>query len=186
MSAPPYSHPLRVAHLSARKPTVISLEPDADARARIAQALDLTALPAARMDLTISAAPHDGWAATGRLTARVVQPCVVTLAPVETPIDEPVRRIYSPHAVDPQPASAGAEVEMPDDEIEPLGQVIDAGAILVEALSLALPLYPRAPDAPDGDATGVPLAATDAAGPDHQRPFEGLAAMLADKNGAAG
>ena len=35
----PYSHPLRVAHLNPRKPNPLTLEPDAAARARIAEAL---------------------------------------------------------------------------------------------------------------------------------------------------
>lgn len=182
MSPFPYSHPLRVAHLNARAPTQIALEPDAEARARIAQALDLTALPEVQLDARISAAPGGDWALTGRLSARVVQPCVVTLAPVETLIDEPVRRLYSAHATDPQPDGTGAEVEMPDDEVEPLGQFIDAGSVLVEALSLALPLYPRAPDA----AAPAPEVADADADPDTQRPFAGLAAMLAARDDTAG
>ena len=182
MSPVPLSHPVRVAHLNPRKPADLTLAPDAQARARIAQALDLTDLPAVTLDARITAAPHGAWVLTGRLAARVVQPCVVTLAPVESVIDEPVRRLYSPHALDPHPDSAGAEIEMPDEETEPLGSFIDAGAVLVEALSLALPLYPRAPgaEAPAPDAgEGMPAATDDA---DGQRPFAGLAAMLARRN----
>lgn len=182
MSPAPFSHPVRVAHLNPRRPADLTLSPDAQARARIAQALDLTDLPAVTLDARITAAPHGAWTLTGRLAARVVQPCVVTLAPVETEIDEPVRRLYSPHALDPDPDSAGAEIEIPDDEIEPLGPFIDAGTVLVEALSLALPLYPRAPGAetPASDGgEGVPAGPGDA---DGQRPFAGLAAMLARRN----
>lgn len=166
----PYSHPLRVAHLNPRKPNPLTLEPDAAARARIAEALGIEALPAAAMTATVTAAGNDAWELTARLTARVVQPCVVTLAPVETAIAEDVRRVYSPHAAAPE----GDDVEMPDDEIEPLGQSIDAGAVLVEALSLALPLYPRAPGAALPDAGGEDKA-------EARRPFADLAAMLARK-----
>lgn len=163
----PYSHRLRVAHLSARQPTAVELEPDADERQRIAAALDLTDLPAARLDARIAPASNGAWELTGRLTARVVQPCVVTLAPVETALDEPVRRLYSPHAAEP----SEAEAEMPDDETEPLAQTIDAGAVLVEALSLALPLYPRSP--------GAALDPAPEDEPDTRRPFAGLGALLA-------
>ena len=75
---------------------------DADRRARIAAALGLSRLPAARLEATIAATGQEAWTLTGRLTARVVQPCVVTLAPVETPIAEDVRRVYSPHAAAPE------------------------------------------------------------------------------------
>ncbi len=128
----------------------------------------ITALPALRMEAQIAPAMQDAWELTGRITACVEQPCVVTLAPVRTDIDEPVRRLYSPHATTPD----AEEIEMPDDEIEPLGQTIDPGAVMVEALALALPPYPRAPgaeleqagDAPDDD--------------DTRRPFAGLADLL--------
>lgn len=179
MSTAPFSHPLRVAHLNPRKPTELTLSPDAAARDRIAADLGLERLPQARLDLRIAAAGNDAWELTGRLTARVVQPCVITLAPVDTAIDEPVRRIYSPHAAQPDPDTTGAGIEMPDDETEPLGQTIDAGAVLVEALALALPLYPRAP----GAELPQENAADDAADGDTRRPFADLAALLRARDG---
>ncbi len=43
------------------------------------------------------------------------------------------------------------EAEMPeDDTAEPLPEVIDPGAVMFEALALALPDYPRAPKAETG------------------------------------
>ena len=149
------------------------LEPDAEERARIAAELGLTSLPQARLAARIAATGQDGWALTGRLTARVVQPCVVTLAPVTTDIDEPVDRRWSPHVVLPDEA----ESETPADDTEPLGQTIDAGGVLVEALALALPLYPRA--------EGAELAGTDEsdASDDTRRPFAGLAALIAGRDG---
>ena len=155
MSPAPYSHKLRVSQLNARRPTPVALPPDADTRARIAAHLGLLALPPLR------------------LTAQVEQGCVVTLAPVTTAIAEDIRRVYSPHAATPE----GDEIEMPDDEIEPLGPVIDPGEGLVEELSLALPLYPRAPGAA---LPGDPLAgdADAATAGDTRRPFAGLAALL--------
>ncbi|WP_134724603.1 YceD family protein [Paracoccus luteus] len=169
----PYAHRLRVTQLNPRQANQFDLAPDADARARIAEALDLTDLPAARMTGRIEAAGADSWALTARLTARVVQPCVVTLAPVATALDEEVRRAWSPHATDP----TGEEIEMPDDETEPLGQAIDLGAVLVEALSLALPLYPRAPDASLDDG-----AAPEPEAEDTRKPFAGLGDLLARRD----
>lgn len=181
MSPAPYSHKLRVSQLNARRPLALELAPDAEARARIAAHLGLLALPQLRLTGTLSPAPTDSWLLEGRLTAQVEQGCVVTLAPVATAIAEDVRRVYSPHAADPE----GDEIEMPDDEIEPLGPIIDPGEVLVEELSLALPLYPRAPGAALPDDPGADDAAEGEAG-DTRRPFAGLAALLrkdGDDNG---
>ena len=82
------------------------------------------------------------WRLEAVLGATVVQPCVVTLAPVTTRIDEPVLRRYLARMPD---TPAGDEVEMPeDDSIEPLPETVDLEQVLAEALALALPLYPRA------------------------------------------
>ncbi|CAM3071103.1 Uncharacterized metal-binding protein YceD, DUF177 family [Paracoccus aminovorans] len=159
----------RVAHLNPHQPTAFSLAPDAAARQALADELGLSALPRLRFSGRIRAVASDAWEVTGQLDAKVVQPCVVTLAPVATTLQEEVQRVFSPHVATPE----GDEAEMPDDETEPLGQFIDAEAIMVEELSLALPLYPRA----EG-------AALDAAEPEEaeqvRKPFAGLADLLKD------
>ncbi|WP_299362554.1 DUF177 domain-containing protein [uncultured Paracoccus sp.] len=169
-----FSHRLRVAHLNGRGPTDLTLEPDAAQRAAIAAQLQIQALPQLRMTARLAPAPQDAWELQGRLQARVVQPCVVTLDPVETALDEPVHRVFSPHAADP----AAEDVEMPDPDIEPLDQTIDVGAVMVEALALALPEYPRAPGA-DLDAVTGDQGGDEA--DDTRRPFAGLADLLARK-----
>lgn len=171
-ATPVFSHRLRVAHLNPRAPNDFALEPEAGARAEIAADLGLLDLPALRFVGRIEARGNDAWALTGDLSARVVQPCVVTLDPVETAVTDEVRRIFSPHVT----APVEEEVEMPDDEMEPLGAFIDAGAVMVEALALALPLYPRAEGAELPDA-GDPLPDDD----DRKRPFAGLDALLSKR-----
>ncbi len=83
-----------------------------------------------------------------------------------------MKKVFSPHATMPE----AEETEMPDDEIEPLGQFIDPGEVAVEALALALPLYPRAAGAElVGDADAEPE-------PDEtRRPFAGLDKLLGAK-----
>ena len=130
----------RVAHLNPRQPTAFTLTPDGPTRAALANELGISALPRLRFSGHIRATDGDAWAVEGRLEARVTQPCVVTLAPVSTDLAEDVTRIFSPHAATPE----GEEVEMTNDELEPLGQFIDLAAIMAEEVSLALPLYPRA------------------------------------------
>ena len=78
-----------------------------------------------------------GWQLDAELGATVIQTCVVTLDPVTTRIDQPVRRTFLPEA-----APRGAEIVVSpdeDDEIEPLGDRIDLGLVAIEALALALP-----------------------------------------------
>lgn len=158
----------RVAHLNPHQPTEFRIGPDAEARKAIAADLGLLALPRLGFTGKIRAKGHDSWELAGELIATVVQPCVVTLAPVTTTLKEPVHLIFSPHTSAPE----GEEIEMPDDEIEPLGQFIDATQVMSEALALALPLYPRA----EGAELDAPVEET----PEEEgrRPFAGLADLL--------
>lgn len=165
-STPPRPR-FRVAHLNPRQPTDFALGPDPAARDALAVELGLSALPRLRFSGQIRPVARDAWEVVGRLSARVVQPCVVTLAPVTTDLHDEVRRLYSPHVTQPE----GDEAEMPDDETEPLGQFIDVEAIMAEALSLALPLYPRA-------ARAEPLDARPEAPEPGRKPFAGLAGLL--------
>ena len=162
---------LRVAHLNPRAPTDFALHPDADARSRIAEELNLDGLPRLAFEGRVRPEGGDAWTLEGRLTARVVQPCVVTLKPVKSEIDEQVRRLYSPHVHAPE----GEEVEMPDETLEPLGQFIDLSAVMIEELALALPDYPRA-----AGAELTPDARDDDGAPDTRRPFAGLDQLLRD------
>ncbi|MBD3765028.1 MAG: DUF177 domain-containing protein [Rhodobacterales bacterium] len=169
----PYSHPLRPADLAARRPLAVDLMPDAAAMAAIAADLGLIGLRKLRLKGQMIPQGRTDWRLQAELGATVVQPCVVTLDPVTTRIDEPVLRRWLADWTPPQ----GDEVEMPeDDTTEPLTAVIDLGAVLVEALALALPLYPRAPGAELGSLVAaepgvVPLTDQDV------KPFAGLAAL---------
>ncbi|MFO1142014.1 MAG: DUF177 domain-containing protein [Amaricoccus sp.] len=107
-----------------------------------------------------------GWELEAGLGATVVQSCVVTLDPVTTRIDQPVRRLWLP---DSAPRSAELLIDPDeDDEVEPLGDRIDFGRVAVEALALALPAYPRRPGAELESAFGED---------DAPKPFAALAAL---------
>lgn len=169
----PFAHRLRVTQLNAAGTTPVELAPTADERAAIAADLGLSALPALRFRGKLRAIETGAWELTGTLDARVVQPCVVTLAPVETALSEQVHRVYSPHVAVPE----SDEAEMPDADLEPLGQSIDVGAVLVESLALALPEYPRAP----GATLDEPVA-DERDADETRRPFAGLAQLLSPKD----
>lgn len=173
----PYAHPLRVADLAGRKPTRFALAPSGQERAAIAEWAGISALPALALTGTLTPKGRSDWYLEAELTATVVQPCVITLAPVTSTLREAVERRYL--ADMPQPEAD--EIEMPeDDSLEPLPATIDLGAVMLEALELALPLYPRAPGAELGalqvsEPGAAPL--TD----DVLRPFAGLAGMFKNK-----
>jgi uncharacterized metal-binding protein YceD (DUF177 family) len=117
----------------------------------------------------------DGWLLEAKIAATVVQPCVVTLAPVTTRVDTVVRRRFVPTAT---PRETEIEIDSLDDELEPLGDTIDLGLVAIEALALALPEYPRAEGAvlpPSPEAEEEPQA----------KPFADLAS-LRDKLGGRG
>lgn len=119
-----------------------AIRPDADGRKAIATDLDLLALRKLSFTGTLSPDGARDWRLDAKLGATVVQPCVVTLEPVTTRIDEPVVRRY---LADMPALPEGDEVEMPeDDTAEPLPATIDLADIMREALALALPAFPRA------------------------------------------
>ena len=177
-AAPLPRHVIRLAELSQRRDSQALIEPNAGARAAVARQLDIPGIRKLRFAATLTPEGASGWRLTGELGATVVQECVVTLEPVVTRIDETVTRRYMPGLSEPE----GSEVEMPeDDTVEPLPAAIDIAQVMIEALALALPDYPRAPEAGSGDVAvsepGVePLRDADL------KPFAGLKG-LRDKLG---
>lgn len=142
---------LKIAGLDAQAETAFDYRPDADATARIAGDLDLLGLRKARIWGTVRPMGKRDWALEARIGATVVQPCVVTLAPVTTRIEEPVERTYLARFETPE----AAEVEIPDDvSAEPLPEEVDLAILLSESIALALPPYPRSDDA-DHDSYSV-------------------------------
>lgn len=166
------SLPFRTQSLASRKPTRFDFRPDVAGRAAIAAALNLLDLPSLRLQGELRPVGRHDFDLVADLTAKAVQPCSVSLAPVPCTISEKVHRRFATEL--PQPTAE--EVEMLDDETDPLPEVIDVAAIAAEALALALPLYPRADGAQLGEAVfaapGVaPLVADDL------KPFAGLAGL---------
>ncbi|WP_457648756.1 YceD family protein [Profundibacter sp.] len=168
-------HRLRVSTLDTRKPTAFELTPAAPARKKIAAQLELLELRKLRFTGDIRATGKADWTLEGTLGATVVQPCVVTLEPVTTRIDVPVLREFIDQFE--QPAEEEEEIEIsPDDNSEPLGSHIDLETVMIEALSLALPLYPRA----DGAELAESIYAPEGIQPmrdEDTKPFAGLASL---------
>ncbi|MGB7242177.1 MAG: DUF177 domain-containing protein [Sulfitobacter sp.] len=163
----------RVSSLLQNSKTEFCLRPDVSELTRIAAELDLLALRKLSFTGYLEAQGTDDWRLQGRIGATVVQPCVVTLEPVTTRIDEDVIRVFQKHV----PEIDLPEVEMTQDEsVDALGEWIDPHQVMVEELALALPLYPRVEGSDLGEAIftkpgEAPMTDQDA------RPFAGLAGL---------
>jgi uncharacterized metal-binding protein YceD (DUF177 family) len=81
-----------------------------------------------------------------RLSAAVVQECVVTLEPVPAELDEEVEIRFDLSA---EILAAELDIDADDDSAEPMdGDVLDIGEVVAQHLSLALDPFPRHPSAP--------------------------------------
>lgn len=166
----------RTGGLSQRKPTRFFWKPDAAARGLLAAELGFLALHRLVFEGQIDPVGRDEFRLQGQLTAVVDQACIVTLAPVQTNLHDTVLRRYVAGLAIP----VADEAEIPaDDSIDPLPETLDIPEIAIEALMLALPLYPRAAGAEFGVQSLAPEG-TDAVDQTPQKPFAGLSA-LADR-----
>ncbi len=164
---------LRVADLPQNAPTSFELRPGAGELDAIKQDLNLLGLRKLSFVGTVKAQGKRDWVLTAKLGATVIQPCVVTLEPVTTRIDCPVTRVFIADWSEPD----DVEFEIPEgEETEALGSEIDPALVMTEALSLALPLYPRKDGAELGQA-GYTEAGKQAMTDEDVKPFAGLAGL---------
>ena len=164
---------MRLADLATRKPTTFSLMPTAEERTAVAETLGILAIKKLRFVGSIAPQGSKDWTLEADLGATVVQSCVVSLDPVTTRIDEKVIRNY----VADLPPVAASEVEMQADEtIEDLPETLDLAEVMIEALSLALPAYPRAEGA-DLEETVFAEPGVSPMTDDDAKPFAALGAL---------
>ena len=172
------SKAFRVAELANRKATRFSYTPAADERARIAKLLGIVGIKKLTFQGQIAPLGKRDWKLEADLGATVIQSCVVTLEPVNTRIDSKTSRRFLAGLDAPD----GAEVEMPeDDSIEVLGEFIDPYNVMIEALSIELPDYPRK-DAAELQSANFTEPGKSAMTDEDARPFASLAG-LKDKLG---
>ena len=171
---PDFARVLEIRQLRDLEGFDFDIAPTEAEAAALARLLGANAVRKLRFVGRLEPAGRGGWRLDGRLGATVVQPCVVTLEPVTTRIDQPVRRTWLPDAG--RPAVEVVVEADADDEPEPLGERIDLGLVATEALALAMPAYPRKP----GAALGPPAEEADDGRP---RPFAALEALRGKLDG---
>jgi hypothetical protein len=142
----------------------VDLAADAPTREAIAKAAGLAALPRLEASFDLTRLGADGLRVSGRVSATVVQNCVVTLEPLESRIDEAIDLVFVPY-VETAPDPSGLIPVDAGEPAEPLREgVADLGAVATEFLLLGIDPYPRKPGAvfdapPAGDPTSHPFAA---------------------------
>jgi Large ribosomal RNA subunit accumulation protein YceD len=127
-------------------------EADAAARQAMAEIAGLREILSARASFDVTPKSDGRFQVAGRVKARILQTCVVTLDPIENDIDEAIELIYAP------PQQIPALADLVDDEVESeveisdspepiIGGVIDLGRLATDALFLGIDPYPRKPGA---------------------------------------
>ena len=112
-------------------------------RAALARRLDLVSLDRLEADIELVREHGGTILLSGAFEAEFVQECVATLEPVAGSVSERFQLRYGPPA-------AEDDVPSGDDDpaFEPLiADAIDIGEAVAQEFSLALPPFPRAPDA---------------------------------------
>ena len=134
--------PIEVASLPKSRPHHFAVSVvDAQIEA-LKEALDLLSLKKLKFEGTLAYNDHGELCLSADLGATVTQACVVTLEPVRTRIDAHVVRRFSADYLPPEDDRQMLEEE--DENLEPLQDSIDLGLILMEAIALNLPDFPRA------------------------------------------
>ncbi|HWA18532.1 MAG TPA: DUF177 domain-containing protein [Devosia sp.] len=156
----------------------LAVTPNEDERAALAEAVGVSAVNDLHVQLH-AVKFRGGIRVTGRLTAEIVQPSVVSLDPVTQAISEPIDRIFLPGGEKAYAGAAGAEifVDLEGDDIPDHfeGPEADLSGLIVETLALGIDLYPRA----EGETVEAVLSEPDEP---PESPFAALKA-LKDKEG---
>jgi hypothetical protein len=162
-STPDWNAPVVVASVpeTGRR---LDLVADEATRNSIAKAAGLAALPRLEAGFDLTRQGAEGLRVVGRVSASVVQNCIVTLEPIESQLDEAVDLVFLSD-VEPETDAVDLEALEASDPPEAIRDgVIDLGAVATEFLLLGLDPYPRKPGAvfdapPAGDPTSHPFAA---------------------------
>lgn len=169
-----------ISSLARKKGNRFALRPEAEELRQIADELDVISIRKLAFEGEIKTEGREDWRLVAQLGASVQQPCVVTLDPVTTRIDTNVTRLFTAQIPDDDSENDENDdfggTPMADDAIEPLERSIDLKAVMLEALALALPDYPRSENADLGDAVFTEpgkSAMTD----EDAKPFAGLASL---------
>lgn len=169
-----YSRILQVADLPKNRPYDFALSLSADELTAVADDLDILSVKKLRFEGSLEFNDQGELVLSADLGVTVEQACVVSLEPVKTRIDTDVRRRF----IEDMSALDEEHQMLPEDDenTDPLTEIVDLGMVMLEAIALNLPAFPRK--------DGVELKQRTFAGPgvtpmsdEETKPFAGLAAL---------
>ena len=167
---PEFSRLVALARLG-REPLRIEIEASAEECRRLAQRFGLVTLDRLAAAVTLTRETGGQIRLDAAFDAEFAQDCVVTLDPVPGRIASEFALVYGPA----EDGLAELDIEADGPVFEPLsGDAIDIAEAVAQELSLALPEFPRLPDAEI-----EPLAGGEA----EAGPFAGLAKLNRPQNG---
>lgn len=175
--APEFSRRVPLARIGA-EPYRQRISASEDERAALARRFDLVSLDRLEADVELMPRMIAGGEPTVLLRANFEavfeQSCIVTLDPVAGVLAERFELLYGPpEAEETAPGLAGEDVAF-----EPLdGDAIDIGEAVAQEFSLALPPFPRSPDAP-ADVLAETAVEQEPAAPAASNPFAGLLRLV--------
>jgi uncharacterized metal-binding protein YceD (DUF177 family) len=165
--APEFSRLVPLAQLSTR-PFRQRIEATAEERERLSRRFDLLSLDRLVAEVELRRQSSEAILLDAEFSAEFEQCCAITLEPVRGAVSDRFSLLYGPASEEEQ------EITLTSDEpaFEPLdGNSIDIGEAVAQELSLALPVFPRDPEARiDEAAIAEPL----------EGPFATLARMRKD------
>ena len=143
---------LNVADLSVSAPCGFNCLPGKQILGRLAGEISARSVSKFAFRGEVQAVSPEEWHLSGRLSATVVQQCVVSLGDVRTRIDVSIKRRF---LADQDRVYPGLECPVPnDDTVELLSSVIDLYGLTREVLLLEIPSYPRLEGATVPDSGG--------------------------------
>ncbi len=117
----------------------------------ICRGFDLLAVESLSAELRLTRWRRTGVAVKGALKAKIIQPCVISLEPVEQTIDEDISVIYVPEGsplARPEINDSGEMLLDPEGDDIPdtfNGTHVIISEVILEALALAIDPHPRRP-----------------------------------------
>lgn len=141
MSAPEFSRPVDERQVT---PAPISIEATADERVALARRFGIVAIHQLQATVRLER-KGDALAASGRLSAAIVQSCAVSGEDLPVRIDEPLAFRFVPER-----AIEEEELELEEDDLDEIpfdGHTFDLGEAVAQSLALAIDPYATGPEA---------------------------------------
>jgi uncharacterized metal-binding protein YceD (DUF177 family) len=156
---PEFSRPLPVAHISMNE-ALREIAATPEECAAVAARLGLAGLLSFKASFRISRPPRgQGFLAEGRVQARAIRVCVVSLDEFEEPTDIAFKIRFVDEESPPEEAESEANYAFEDgpDEYVYEDETLDLGEAAVQEYALSLVPYPRKPGATLPDAATEPV-----------------------------